>query len=73
MAGGREADIEQLRPVLAPLSQRLTRMGPVGSGQVTKICNQMLVSCNVLAMAEVLLKQAQAQGIIGSLWNHDGI
>ena len=27
-------------------------MGPLGSGQVTKICNQMLVSCNVLVLAE---------------------
>ena len=54
MAGGDEALIDQLRPVLAPLSQRVTRMGPVGSGQVTKICNQMIVSCNVLVMAEVM-------------------
>lgn len=54
MAGGDEATIEQLRPVLEPLSQRVTRMGPVGAGQVTKICNQMLVSCNVLVMAEVM-------------------
>lgn len=54
MAGGDEALLERLRPLLAPLSQRVTRMGPVGAGQVTKICNQMLVSCNVLVMAEVM-------------------
>jgi len=54
MAGGDEALIDELRPVLAPLSQRVTRMGPVGSGQVSKICNQMIVSCNVLVMAEVM-------------------
>ncbi|UXD88096.1 NAD(P)-dependent oxidoreductase [Thalassolituus hydrocarboniclasticus] len=54
MAGGDEALIDTLRPLLAPLSQRVTRMGPVGAGQVTKICNQMLVSCNVLVMAEVM-------------------
>ncbi|MCT7358391.1 NAD(P)-dependent oxidoreductase [Thalassolituus pacificus] len=54
MAGGDEALIDRLRPLLAPLSQRVTRMGPVGAGQVTKICNQMLVSCNVLVMAEVM-------------------
>lgn len=54
MAGGDEALIDELRPVLAPLSQRVTRMGPVGAGQVTKICNQMIVSCNVLVMAEVM-------------------
>lgn len=54
MAGGNEATIESIRPVLAPLSARVTRMGPVGSGQVTKVCNQMIVSCNVMVMAEVL-------------------
>lgn len=54
MAGGDEADIDAVRPVLAHLSQRVTSMGPVGSGQVTKICNQMIVSCNVLVMAEAL-------------------
>lgn len=54
MAGGDVELIDRVRPVLAPLSQRVTHMGPVGSGQVTKICNQMLVSCNVLVMAEVM-------------------
>lgn len=54
MAGGDATLIEQLQPVFAPLSQRVTHMGPVGSGQVTKVCNQMIVSCNVLVMAEVL-------------------
>ncbi|MDF1763541.1 MAG: NAD(P)-dependent oxidoreductase [Oleibacter sp.] len=54
MAGGDADVIDQIRPLLAPLSQRVTRMGDVGSGQVTKICNQMLVSCNVLVMAEVM-------------------
>ncbi len=54
MAGGDEVLIDMLRPLLAPLSQRVTRMGPLGAGQVTKICNQMLVSCNVLVMAEVM-------------------
>lgn len=54
MAGGDVAIIDAMRPLLAPLSQRVTHMGPVGSGQVTKICNQMMVSCNVLVMAEVM-------------------
>lgn len=54
MAGGREADIERIRPVLAHLGQRLTRMGEVGAGQVTKVCNQMIVACNALVIAEVV-------------------
>lgn len=54
MAGGQEADIERVRPVLAHLGQRLTRMGEVGAGQVTKVCNQMIVACNALVIAEVV-------------------
>jgi 3-hydroxyisobutyrate dehydrogenase len=54
MAGGAAADIERLRPVLAHLGQRLTRMGEVGAGQVTKVCNQMIVACNALVIAEVV-------------------
>ena len=54
MAGGEAELIDSMRPILEPLSQRVTHMGPTGSGQVTKICNQMIVSCNVLVMAEVM-------------------
>jgi 3-hydroxyisobutyrate dehydrogenase len=54
MAGGRVEDIERIRPILAHLGQRLTRMGEVGAGQVTKVCNQMIVACNALVIAEVV-------------------
>jgi len=54
MAGGQAEDIERIRPVLAHLGQRLTHMGAVGAGQVTKVCNQMLVACNTLVIAEVV-------------------
>jgi 3-hydroxyisobutyrate dehydrogenase len=67
MAGGDAALIDALRPVLAPLSQRVTRMGSVGAGQVTKICNQMLVSCNVLVMAEVMAMAEKAGVDAGSI------
>jgi len=54
MAGGAEPDIAVARDVLKPLYGRLTHMGAVGSGQTTKICNQMIVSCNVLVIAETM-------------------
>lgn len=64
MAGGKVNDIAIAREVLQPLYSRLTHMGPVGSGQITKICNQMIVSCNVLVIAEMmaLAKQAGVDG-----------
>nr|WP_276319579.1 NAD(P)-dependent oxidoreductase [Crenobacter cavernae] len=54
MAGGREEDVERLRPLAAPLSQRLTRMGGVGAGQVTKVCNQLIVAANAMLIAEAV-------------------
>lgn len=54
MAGGADGDIAIAREVLKPLYSRLTHMGAVGSGQTTKICNQMIVSCNVLVIAEMM-------------------
>jgi 3-hydroxyisobutyrate dehydrogenase len=66
MAGGRVEDIERVRPVLAHLGQRLTRMGDVGAGQVIKVCNQMIVACNALVIAEVVALAEQA-GVDASL------
>ena len=54
MAGGCLENIAIARVVLAPLYKQLTHMGEVGSGQVTKICNQMIVGCNVLVIAEMM-------------------
>lgn len=54
MAGGTETNIAIARAVLKPLYAQLTHMGKIGSGQVTKICNQMIVSCNVLVIAEMM-------------------
>jgi 3-hydroxyisobutyrate dehydrogenase len=54
MAGGLTEDIERAMPLLKLLSQRVTHMGPSGAGQTTKVCNQMIVSCNLLVMAEAL-------------------
>jgi 3-hydroxyisobutyrate dehydrogenase len=60
MAGGKEEAVAVAREVLAPLYHQLTHMGDVGSGQVTKICNQMIVSCNVLVIAEMIALAKQA-------------
>jgi 3-hydroxyisobutyrate dehydrogenase len=60
MAGGRAEDVERVRSVLMHLGQRLTHMGEVGAGQVTKVCNQMLVACNALVIAEVVALAEQA-------------
>ncbi len=66
MAGGKVEVLDSVRPILQELSQSITRMGEVGAGQVTKICNQMIVSCNVLVMAEVMAL-AEKSGVDSAL------
>ncbi len=62
MAGGSADDIQIARQVLKPVYKKLTHMGGVGSGQLTKICNQMIVSCNVMVIAE-MMALAKSSGI----------
>ncbi|MGE8336902.1 NAD(P)-dependent oxidoreductase [Pseudomonas laurylsulfatiphila] len=66
MAGGDAQDLERVRPVLSNLGQRVTHMGGVGAGQVTKACNQMIVACNALVIAEVVAL-AERSGVDASL------
>ena len=60
MVGGRQEVFERCRPVLEVLGQTLVYCGPSGSGQVVKLCNQVVVSLNNLAMGEALVLAAKA-------------
>ena len=53
-AGGDAQTIEALSPVYNVLSQRVTRMGDTGTGQATKICNQLIVAANSALIAEAV-------------------
>ena len=52
MAGGNAADIERVRPYVLAMARRLTHMGPIGAGQTTKLCNQVIVGCAMAVLAE---------------------
>ena len=54
MTGGAEADMARVRPVLAPLAQRVSHMGPVGAGQMTKLVNQILSGGTMALVAEAI-------------------
>ncbi len=60
MAGGAPADFAQAETVLAAMG-RPTLVGPAGSGQVAKLCNQLIVGATLSIVAEALLL-AQAAG-----------
>jgi 3-hydroxyisobutyrate dehydrogenase-like beta-hydroxyacid dehydrogenase len=52
MVGGNEADVQRAMPVFSVLGNRVTHVGPVGSGQVVKAANQVIVGLSIIAVAE---------------------
>ena len=60
MAGASATDYARAEPVLAAMG-RPTLVGPSGSGQVSKLCNQLIVGGTLNIIAEALLL-AQAAG-----------
>jgi len=59
-AGGNAEKIQDLTLVYNVLSQRVTRMGETGTGQATKICNQLIVAANSTLIAEAVALAEQA-------------
>ncbi|NIR23524.1 MAG: NAD-binding protein [Gammaproteobacteria bacterium] len=62
MAGGSDADIATVTPVMDEVADTFTHLGGVGAGQVTKMVNQILVLNNYCVLAEALAL-AEAAGI----------
>ncbi|WP_108610761.1 NAD(P)-dependent oxidoreductase [Aminobacter sp. MSH1] len=54
MAGGTEVDFRRAFATFRPLSGNMTWMGPLGSGQKTKLVNQMIVGATIAVLAEGL-------------------
>jgi 3-hydroxyisobutyrate dehydrogenase len=58
--GGEAADIERAKPYLDAVAGRITQMGPSGAGQMTKMCNQLIVSVSLLTIAETIAMARRA-------------
>jgi 3-hydroxyisobutyrate dehydrogenase len=54
MVGGEAEDLERARPVLSAMGTTITHIGPVGSGQMTKAINQIVVAGTYWSVAEGL-------------------
>jgi len=60
MVGGPETAFKRVLPVLEQLGRTITHMGPSGTGQLTKLANQIIVAVNYVAIAEGLVLGAKA-------------
>jgi 3-hydroxyisobutyrate dehydrogenase-like beta-hydroxyacid dehydrogenase len=62
MVGGTSEAVARAWPVLRLVGRTVRHLGPVGSGQTAKACNQVVVAATVTALSEALVL-ADANGI----------
>ena len=60
LVGADEADLERARPYLAPIGSTIRHFGPVGSGTVYKLINNLMGAVQIAALAEGLAMAEQA-------------
>jgi 3-hydroxyisobutyrate dehydrogenase len=52
MMGGAPADVEAARPAMAAMGANVIHVGPVGSGEVVKLCNNLIAGVAAVAVSE---------------------
>lgn len=52
MVGGNATDLAEARPVLSALGSTIIHVGPVGSGEVAKLCNNLIAGVAMVAVSE---------------------
>ena len=54
MVGGKPEVFERVLPVFQKMGKAIVHLGDIGAGQVTKACNQLVLSLTLLGVAEAL-------------------
>ena len=62
MVGGKQNIFDQYKPLLETMGASVVRCGEVGAGNTTKLANQIIVACNIQAVAEAFTL-AQKAGV----------
>lgn len=62
MVGGQEKDFNAVKPVFEDMGTNIILQGPAGSGQYTKMCNQITIASNMIGVAEAMA-YAQKSGL----------
>jgi 3-hydroxyisobutyrate dehydrogenase len=52
MVGGEAGDLDEARPALAAMGQRIVHVGPVGAGAGAKLCNNLIAGVVTIAVSE---------------------
>ena len=62
MVGGKQEIFDRYQPLLETMGASVVRCGEVGAGNTTKLANQIIVACNIQAIAEAFTL-AQKAGV----------
>lgn len=60
MVGGVEEDFDRVRPLLERLGTNIVFQGRAGSGQHTKMCNQIAIASNMIGVCEAIVYAEKA-------------
>ncbi len=60
MVGGPQETFDQVKDILQVMGASVTRVGEIGSGNMTKLANQIIVALNIAAMSEAMVLAAKA-------------
>lgn len=60
MVGGDEAKFQEIKPLLEILGTNIVYQGKAGSGQHTKMCNQIAIASNMLGVCEAIVYAEKA-------------
>jgi 3-hydroxyisobutyrate dehydrogenase len=52
MVGGEARVVESLRPILSAMGKNVIHVGPLGSGEIAKLCNNLIAGVSMVAVAE---------------------
>lgn len=52
MVGGEDVDVERAKPVLDPMAGKIIHCGASGAGQAAKLCNNMVLAVQQIAIGE---------------------
>ena len=55
MVGGPQETFDQVEGILGVMGASVTRVGEIGSGNMTKLANQIIVALNIAAMSEAMV------------------
>jgi len=60
MVGGKSEDFERAKPIFEAMGKTIVHCGAVGSGQIVKACNQVVVALVIEAVSEALVLGSKA-------------